>query len=90
MMLEDKTAVLYGGGGAIGGAAARTFTREDPRPPRRPHAGQARSGGRDIQADGGTAEVARLDALDEAAVQSTPTPWQPEAASTSLSTPRAN
>ena len=28
MLLEDKTAVIYGGGGAIGGAVARTFARE--------------------------------------------------------------
>ena len=28
MMLEDKTAVIYGAGGAIGGAVARAFERE--------------------------------------------------------------
>jgi shikimate 5-dehydrogenase len=27
-LLENKTAVIYGAGGAIGGAAARTFARE--------------------------------------------------------------
>ena len=27
-MLEDKVAVVYGAGGAIGGAVARTFARE--------------------------------------------------------------
>ena len=30
MMLEDKVAVVYGAGGAIGGAVARTFAREGP------------------------------------------------------------
>src|SRR5829696_1171036 len=28
MLLEDKNAIVYGGGGAIGGAVARTFARE--------------------------------------------------------------
>lgn len=31
MPLQDKTAVIYGGGGAIGGAVARTFAREGAR-----------------------------------------------------------
>jgi NAD(P)-dependent dehydrogenase (short-subunit alcohol dehydrogenase family) len=29
--LKDKIAVIYGAGGAIGGAAARTFSREGAR-----------------------------------------------------------
>ncbi len=29
MLLEDKNAMIYGTGGAIGGAVARTFARED-------------------------------------------------------------
>ena len=28
MLLENKNAVIYGGGGSIGGAAARAFARE--------------------------------------------------------------
>jgi 3-oxoacyl-[acyl-carrier protein] reductase len=28
MLLEDKNAIVYGGGGAVGGAVARTFARE--------------------------------------------------------------
>jgi NAD(P)-dependent dehydrogenase (short-subunit alcohol dehydrogenase family) len=28
MLLENKTAVIHGGGGAIGGAVARAFARE--------------------------------------------------------------
>src|ERR687893_665609 len=31
MLLEDKNAVIYGGGGAIGGAVARAFAREGAR-----------------------------------------------------------
>jgi len=30
-MLADKTAIIYGGGGAIGGAVARAFAREGAR-----------------------------------------------------------
>jgi 3-oxoacyl-[acyl-carrier protein] reductase len=29
MLLEDKNAIVYGGGGAVGGAVARTFAREE-------------------------------------------------------------
>lgn len=70
MMLRDKVAVIYGAGGAIGGAVARTFAREGAR---------VFLAGRtlatldtvadDIRAAGGRAEVARVDALDEAAVE---------------------
>jgi 3-oxoacyl-[acyl-carrier protein] reductase len=28
MLLEDKNAIVYGGGGEVGGAVARTFARE--------------------------------------------------------------
>jgi NADP-dependent 3-hydroxy acid dehydrogenase YdfG len=31
MMLKDKVAVIYGAGGAIGGAVARAFAREGAR-----------------------------------------------------------
>lgn len=31
MLLESKTAVIYGGGGVIGGAIARAFGREGAR-----------------------------------------------------------
>jgi NAD(P)-dependent dehydrogenase (short-subunit alcohol dehydrogenase family) len=30
MMLKDKVAVIYGAGGAVGGAVARAFAREGP------------------------------------------------------------
>ena len=69
MLLEDKVAIVYGGGGSIGGAAARAFAREG---------ATVHLAGRtlatldvvaeDIRAAGGTAEAAELDALDEVAV----------------------
>jgi 3-oxoacyl-[acyl-carrier protein] reductase len=70
MMLENKTAIVYGGAGAIGGAAARAFAREGARvhlAGRTPAKLDAVA--REIHADGGAAEIARLDALDEAAVR---------------------
>ena len=88
-MLKDKTAIVYGGGGAIGSAAARAFAREGARA----HlAGRTRArleaAARDIETIGGVAEIAELDALDEVGSASTPTRWQPgPGASTSPSTP---
>ena len=70
MLLEDKTAVIYAAGGAIGGAVARSLAREGAR---------VSVTGRDlakvdavaeeIVAAGGVAEAARVDALDEKAVE---------------------
>jgi NAD(P)-dependent dehydrogenase (short-subunit alcohol dehydrogenase family) len=69
MLLKDKVAVVYGAGGGIGGAVARAFARERAR---------VFLTGRDlasveivakqIVADGGSAEAAEVDALDERAV----------------------
>ncbi len=39
MLLEDKNAVIYGGGGSVGGAVARAFAREGL--PRRSHPREA-------------------------------------------------
>jgi 3-oxoacyl-[acyl-carrier protein] reductase len=69
VLLENKTAVVYGGGGAIGGAAARVFAREGARvhlAGRTPAKLEAVA--RDIRANGGSAEVVRVDALDETVV----------------------
>jgi NAD(P)-dependent dehydrogenase (short-subunit alcohol dehydrogenase family) len=68
-LLSDRTAVIYGAGGAIGGAVARTFAREGATV----HlAGRTRGPlqavADDIAAAGGIAHVAVVDALDEAAV----------------------
>jgi len=69
MLLENKNAVIYGGGGAIGGAVARVFAREGARVFL---AGRTQSKldavAADIAAAGGRAETARLDVFDELAV----------------------
>jgi 3-oxoacyl-[acyl-carrier protein] reductase len=69
MLLEDKRAVIYGGGGAIGGAVARSFAREGARVflAGRTLAKLDQVAG-EIVADGGSAETAVVDALDEDAV----------------------
>src|SRR5688572_22670865 len=70
MLLDDKIAVIYGAGGAIGGAVARTFAREG---------AKVFLSGRnvasveavfdDIVAAGGEADAAQVDALNEDAVE---------------------
>jgi 3-oxoacyl-[acyl-carrier protein] reductase len=69
MLLEHKNAVIYGGGGAIGGAVARAFAREGA------HlflAGRTlakvEAVAEEITAAGGMAETAQVDVLDEEAV----------------------
>jgi 3-oxoacyl-[acyl-carrier protein] reductase len=69
MLLENKTAVIYGGGGTIGGAMARAFAAEGARvflAGRTPAKLDAVA--EDIRKNGGLAETAVLDALDEDAV----------------------
>ncbi|MFE2494777.1 SDR family NAD(P)-dependent oxidoreductase [Streptomyces scopuliridis] len=69
MLLRNKTAVIYGGSGAIGGAVARTFAREGARvflAARTPGPLETVASG--IRAEGGAVETAVLDALDERAV----------------------
>jgi NAD(P)-dependent dehydrogenase (short-subunit alcohol dehydrogenase family) len=69
MMLQDKVAVIYGAGGAIGGAVARAFAAEGARlflTGR--HRAPVEIVAKDIVAAGGSAEVAEVDALDEQAV----------------------
>jgi NAD(P)-dependent dehydrogenase (short-subunit alcohol dehydrogenase family) len=68
-LLRDKNAIIYGGGGSIGGAVARTFAAQGANVflagrTREPLDGVAA----DIAAAGGRVEVAVLDALDEGAV----------------------
>jgi NAD(P)-dependent dehydrogenase (short-subunit alcohol dehydrogenase family) len=69
MLLENKNAIIYGGGGSIGGAVAKEFAREGARVFL---AGRTRENleavAKDIKAAGGSAEVAVLDALEEEAV----------------------
>jgi 3-oxoacyl-[acyl-carrier protein] reductase len=68
-LLEDKNAIVYGGGGSIGGAVARAFAREG---------ATVHLAGRtlarldavaeQIRSAGGAADTAQVDALDETAV----------------------
>ncbi|HEV7317239.1 MAG TPA: SDR family oxidoreductase [Ensifer sp.] len=70
MLLEGKTAVVYGGSGAIGGAAARAFAREGARVFL---VGRTVEGLRhtanEIADAGGRADFDALDVLDQAAVE---------------------
>lgn len=69
MLLENKTAVIYGGGGAIGGAMASGFAAEGARvflAGRTPASLEAVADR--IRAAGGQAETAVVDALDASAV----------------------
>lgn len=69
MLLQNRNAVIYGGGGAVGGAVARAFAREGAKIFL---AGRTKAGldkvATDICSGGGVAESVPLDALDEAAV----------------------
>ncbi len=69
MLLENKNAVIYGGGGSIGGAVARAFAREGARvflAGRTPATLEVVA--EEIRSAGGRAESAQVDALDEQAV----------------------
>jgi NAD(P)-dependent dehydrogenase (short-subunit alcohol dehydrogenase family) len=69
MMLKDKVAVVYGAGGAIGGAVARAFASEGAKVflTGRLQA-PVEAVAKDIVAAGRSAEAAEVDALDEQAV----------------------
>jgi 3-oxoacyl-[acyl-carrier protein] reductase len=69
VLLEGKNAVVYGGGGAIGGAAARAFAREGARVFLAGRTlARLEEVAADIRAAGGRAETAEVDALDEQSV----------------------
>lgn len=69
MLLEGKNAVVYGGAGSIGGAAARAFAREGATVHLAGRtAATLEAVAAEIGAAGGRAEIAVLDALDPAAV----------------------
>jgi NAD(P)-dependent dehydrogenase (short-subunit alcohol dehydrogenase family) len=68
-LLEGRNAIIYGGGGGIGGGVARAFAREGAQVflvgrTRDPLEAVAK----EITASGGSADIAVLDALDETAV----------------------
>jgi 3-oxoacyl-[acyl-carrier protein] reductase len=69
MLLENKNAVIYGGGGSIGGAVARAFAREGARVFL---AGRTLASldevAEQIRSEGGLAETAQVDAIDEQAI----------------------
>lgn len=69
VLLDGKVAVIYGAGGSIGGAVARAFAREGARIFL---AGRTETTldevAEDIRSDGGEADTAIVDALDEQAV----------------------
>jgi NAD(P)-dependent dehydrogenase (short-subunit alcohol dehydrogenase family) len=69
VLLENRTAIIYGAGGAIGRAVARAFAREGAivhLTGRRLEPLQALA--EELRAAGGRAEAAHVDALDEGAV----------------------
>lgn len=70
MMLQNKIAVIYGSGGAIGGAVARAFAREGAKvflAGRR--LASVETVAREITEAGGFAHSAEVDALDERALE---------------------
>jgi NAD(P)-dependent dehydrogenase (short-subunit alcohol dehydrogenase family) len=69
MMLKNKVAVIYGAGGAIGGAVARAFAREGAKVFLTGHQlAPVEAVAKEIVAAGGSAEAAEVDALDEQAI----------------------
>lgn len=69
MMLQDKVAVIYGAGGAIGGAVARAFAAEGARVFLTGRAlAPVEMVAKDVVAAGGSAAAAQVDALDEQAL----------------------
>src|SRR5919198_1988454 len=70
MLLENKVAVVYGGGGIIGGAVARAFASHGARvflAGRKKESLEAVAA--EISHDGAIADLAVVDALDERAVE---------------------
>ena len=70
MLLENKNAVIYGAGGAIGAAVAGSFAREGARVFLTGRTlASVEAVAKDISAAGGVAEAAQVDASDKAAVE---------------------
>ena len=68
-MLKDKVAVIYGAGGAVGGAVARAFAPEGARLFLTGHKlAPVEVVAKEIVSAGGSADAAEIDALDEQAV----------------------
>jgi 3-oxoacyl-[acyl-carrier protein] reductase len=70
VLLENKSAAIYGGGGSIGGAVARAFAREGARVYLAGRTLATLEGvAQEIRSAGGVAEMAQVDALDKEAVE---------------------
>lgn len=70
MLLKNKVAMIYGAGGAIGGAVARSFAHEGAKVYLTGrNLESVKAVANDIVKNGGTAEAAQVDALDEKAVE---------------------
>jgi len=70
LLLGNKTAVVYGAGGAIGGAVAQAFAREGAKVFLTGRTGaKVKAVAKQISASGGSAEAAEVDALDERAIE---------------------
>ena len=70
MLLENKNAIMYGAGGAVGSAVARAFAREGARVFLAGRTlAKVEAVADEISAAGGMAEAAQADALDERAVE---------------------
>jgi NAD(P)-dependent dehydrogenase (short-subunit alcohol dehydrogenase family) len=70
MLLKDKVAVIYGAGGAIGGAVARAFAGDGARVfLTGRHLAPVEVVAKDVASAGGFAEAAAVDALDEQSVE---------------------
>jgi len=71
MLLKNKNAVIYGGGGAIGGAVARAFAREGAKVFLTGRTlASLEAVAQDISNAGGVVETAQVDALDKQAIES--------------------
>ena len=69
MMLKDKVAVIYGAGGAIGGAVARAFASEGAKVYLTGRQlAPVEAVAKEVASAGGSAEAAEVDALDEQSV----------------------
>jgi NAD(P)-dependent dehydrogenase (short-subunit alcohol dehydrogenase family) len=70
MLLNGKTAIIFGAGGVIGGAVAKAFAREGARVfLSGRNAAPVQAVANDVIAVGGVAETATVDALDETAIE---------------------
>ena len=65
---ENKVAVIYGAGGAVGSAVTRAFRPRGESFSHRTHLAPVKAVAKDIVSAGGPAETAEVDALDEQAV----------------------